>query len=175
MLYSSFSQFFFFFQFFPGSPSQDVLDFGTLGMNEKRDIFFTLLNENPIPVYLKGWGSNLTGSLVELMGVEEGNETTILERFTFSSMGRQLVIPPNHFMAFRIGILTPTEKEGATNATVYVETNYQKFEVPFRFRVAKGSLHTVPKELIFDPVFPGNKKILFFFLHYSTISELFSV
>ena len=126
-------------------------------MNEKRDIFFTLLNENPIPVYLKGWGSNLTGSLVELMGVEEGNETTILERFTFSSMGRQLVIPPNHFMAFRIGILTPTEKEGATNATVYVETNYQKFEVPFRFRVAKGSLHTVPKELIFDPVFPGKK------------------
>ena len=125
-------------------------------MNEKRDIFFTLLNENPIPVYLKGWGSNLTGSLVELMGVEEGNETAILERFTFSSMGRQLVIPPNHFMAFRIGILTPTEKEGATNATVYVETNYQKFEVPFRFRVAKGSLHTVPKELIFDPVFPGN-------------------
>ena len=113
------------------------------------------------------------------MGVEEGNETAILERFTFSSMGRQLVIPPNHFMAFRIGILTPTEKEGATNgksavclpfcllfclqyfvykisATVYVETNYQKFEVPFRFRVAKGSLHTVPKELIFDPVFPGN-------------------
>ena len=132
-------------------------------MNEKRDIFFTLLNENPIPVYLKGWGSNLTGSLVELMGVEEGNETTILERFTFSSMGRQLVIPPNHFMAFRIGILTPTEKEGATNATVYVETNYQKFEVPFRFRVAKGSLHTVPKELIFDPVFPGKKKYFCFF------------
>ena len=144
-----------FFQFFPGSPTQDVLDFGTLGMSEKRDIFFTLLNKNPIPVYLKGWGSNLTGSLVELMGVDEGNETTILERFTFSSMPRQLVIPPDHFMAFRIGILTPSDKEGATNATVYVETNYQRFEVPFRFRVAKGSLHTVPRELIFDPVFPG--------------------
>ena len=100
------------------------------------------------------------------MGVEEGNETAILERFTFSSMGRQLVIPPNHFMAFRIGILTPTEKEGATNATVYVETNYQKFEVPFRFRVAKGSLHTVPKELIFDPVFPGKKNVSVLFLHY---------
>ena len=56
-----------------------------------------------------------------------------------------------------IGILTPSELEGATNATVYVETNYQRFEVPFRFRVAKGSLHTVPRELIFDPVFPSKK------------------
>ena len=149
----------FFFQFFPGSPTQNVLDFGTLGMSEKRDIFFTLLNKNPIPVYLKGWGSNLTGSLVELMGVDEGNETTILERFSFSSMTRTLTIPPDHFMAFRIGILTSSDTEGATNATVYIETNYQRFEVPFRFRVAKGSLHTVPKELIFDPVFPGKGNI----------------
>ena len=31
------------------------------------------------------------------------------------------------------------------------------FQVPYRFRVAKGSLSTVPKELIFEPVFPGEK------------------
>ena len=146
------------------------MDFGTLGMSEKRDIFFTLLNKNPIPVYLKGWGSNLTGSLVELMGVDEGNETTILERFSFSSMTRTLTIPPDHFMAFRIGILTPSDTEGATNATVYIETNYQRFEVPFRFRVAKGSLHTVPKELIFDPVFPGKDFFSIFGL-FATLSN----
>ena len=30
-------------------------------------------------------------------------------------------------------------------------------QVPYRFRVAKGSLSTVPKELIFEPVFPGER------------------
>ena len=56
------------FQFFPGSPSQEVLDFGTMGMGEKRDIYFAILNKNPIAVTLRGWGANLTGSLVEVIG-----------------------------------------------------------------------------------------------------------
>ena len=54
----------FYFQFFPGSPSQEVLDFGTMGMGEKRDIYFANLNKNPIAVTLRVWGANLTGSLL---------------------------------------------------------------------------------------------------------------
>ncbi len=139
--------------FFPGSPTQEILDYGTLGMGEKRDLYFTILNRNPVPVTLRGWGANLTGTLVELMGVAEGNETDILEKGAFSDMSRKLNVPPGFYMVFRIGIHT-TEKEGATNGSVYVETDYHTFYVPFRFRVAKGSLHTVPRELIFDSVFP---------------------
>ena len=56
-------------------------------------------------------------------------------------------------MVFRVGIFTPNE-EGETNATVFVDTDYHAFRVPFKFRVAKGSLNTVPRELIFDPAFP---------------------
>ena len=143
-------------KFFPGSPSQKNLDYGTLGMSEKRDHFFTILNRNPITLHLKSWGANLTGSLVELMGVESGNESDILRRANFSDMNRQFKIPPGHYMVFRVGIFTPNA-EGETNGTVFVETDYHSFRVPFKFRVAKGSLNTVPRELIFEPTFPVNK------------------
>ena len=56
-------------------------------------------------------------------------------------------------MVFRVGILTKDE-EGETNGSVFVETDFHSFDVRFRFRVARGSLHTVPRELVFDPVFP---------------------
>lgn len=49
-------------------------------MGEQRDIFFYVINENPVELRLRGWGSNLTRSAVELMGVEEGNLTTIKNR-----------------------------------------------------------------------------------------------
>ena len=143
----------FLLQFFPGSPSQNILDYGTLGMNEKRDHFFTIINNNPVTLNLRTWGSNLTGSLVELMGVEAGSQADILRRANFSDMTRRLKIPPGHYMVFRVGIFTPNE-EGETNATVFVDTDYHAFRVPFKFRVAKGSLSTVPRELIFDSAFP---------------------
>ena len=38
-----------------------------------------------------------------------------------------------------------------------METSYHNFNVPYTFRVARGSLQTLPKELIFEPVFPGTK------------------
>ena len=166
-----------FFQFFPSSPNPDLLDYGTLGMGEKRDLYFTIINKNPVPVTLRGWGSNLTGSLVELMGVAQGNETNILQRANFSGkknvfniscvlfsssfascvsfldMTRMLNINPGHYMVFRIGIMTK-DVEGETNGTVFVDTDYHHFKVAFRFTVARGSLHTVPRELNFDPVFP---------------------
>ena len=125
-----------------------------MGMDERRDLYFTILNNNPVGATLRGWGSNLTGIMVELMGVEPGNETQILQRGNFSNMARRLQIPPWHYMAFRIGIATRDTREGQYNGTVYVETDRHKFEVPFTFTVAKGSLNTVPRELAFEPVFP---------------------
>ena len=50
-----------FFQFFPSSPGESVLDFGTIGMNDKRDLYFALVNKGPVKVVLRGWGGNITG------------------------------------------------------------------------------------------------------------------
>ena len=93
------------------------------------------------------------------LGIEEGNETQILQRANFSNMVRTMSIPPGHYMVFRISIQTP-EEEGLTNATVFIDTDFHAFLLQFRFRVAKGSLHTVPRELIFESVFPVSHTIL---------------
>jgi hypothetical protein len=53
----------FLFQFFPSSPTEDILDFGTIGMQEKRDLYFALLNKGPVKVVLRGWGGNITGTI----------------------------------------------------------------------------------------------------------------
>ena len=99
-----------------------------MGMGEKRDIYFAILNKNPIAVTLRGWGANLTGSLVEVIGVDQGNETEILERASFEGMTRKLIIPTGHYLIFRLGIHT-TEVEGAFDGYVYVETSYHTFKV----------------------------------------------
>ena len=37
------------------------MDFGTIGMKEKRDLYFALINKGPVKVVLRGWGGNITG------------------------------------------------------------------------------------------------------------------
>ena len=57
------------FQFFPSSPGESVLDFGTIGMNEKRDLYFALINKGPVKVVLRGWGGNITGKIIYVLRV----------------------------------------------------------------------------------------------------------
>ncbi|CAL4187748.1 unnamed protein product, partial [Meganyctiphanes norvegica] len=130
------------------------LDFGTLGMGEQRDIFFYVINENPVELRLRGWGSNLTRSAVELMGVEEGNITTIRSRNNMSYVSKSLFLKPNHYAVFRIGVLTP-DTEGIFNAESFVQTQYEQIKIPFRLRTADGSLSVVPNKIIFKNAFPG--------------------
>ena len=63
-----------------GADGGRLLDFGTLGVGESRDMFFYLLNENPIPVELRGWGSNFSRSVVELAGTDRGGVVDIVRR-----------------------------------------------------------------------------------------------
>ncbi len=71
-------------------------------------------------------------------------------------MTRRLVIYPGHYMVFRIGVLTREEDgaEGETAANVFVDTDHHTFRVGFRLTVARGTLFTVPRDLVFDPAFP---------------------
>lgn len=134
-------------------------------MGERRDLYFSVLNRNPVPVTLRGWGSNLTGSLVEMMGVAPGaREETVLRRSAnFSQdteegrgLKRRLLIPPDHYMVFRVAVSTAEEgeEEREVAASVFVDTDYHAFRVKFRFAVAKGSIATAPKDLTFEHAFP---------------------
>ncbi|XP_068240543.1 transmembrane protein 131 isoform X9 [Palaemon carinicauda] len=185
-------------KYIPPVGGDSWLDFGTLGMGEQRDLYFYVINENPVELRLRGWGSNLTRSAVELMGVEEGNMTTIRTRnnMTYSSKSTiwgqgvsgyadnlenegeepKLFLKPHHYAAFRIGVLTP-DTEGIFIAESFVQTQFEQIKIPFRLRTADGSLSIVPNTLMFDNAFPGkvsqqNLHILSSFGHPMTVKEV---
>ncbi|XP_069954287.1 transmembrane protein 131 isoform X3 [Cherax quadricarinatus] len=163
-------------KYIPPLGGDSWLDFGTLGMGDQRDIYFYVINENPVELRLRGWGSNLTRSAVELMGVEEGNVTTIKNRNNMTYTSKSLFLKPNHYAAFRIGVLTP-DTEGIFIAESFVQTQFEQIKIPFRLRTADGSLSVVPNTLIFNNAFPGrisyqNLHILSTFGHPMTVKEV---
>lgn len=94
-----------------------------------------------------------TGSLIELMGVSVGNETTIAAKQNFSDLAKKLFVMPGHYVVYRIGLQSGTE-EGEFHASVFVSTEFEELRVPFRFRVAKGSLSMQNQDVSFEPTFP---------------------
>ena len=96
---------------------------------------------------------NISGSLIELMGVAMGNETKVAAKQNYSDLAKRLFVMPGHFVVYRIGLLSGGE-EGQYQASVQVSTEFEELSVPFRFRVAKGSLSTQAQHLSFEPTFP---------------------
>ena len=94
-----------------------------------------------------------SGSLIELMGVSVGNETTIAAKQNFSDLAKKLFVMPGHYVVYRIGLQSGTE-EGEFHASVFVSTEFEELRVPFRFRVAKGSLSMQNQDVSFEPTFP---------------------
>lgn len=66
--------------------NETKLNFGTVGSASHKEAHFAVINNNPVAVLLKSWGTNMTGALVELVGVEKGNQSTVLQRHSFSNM-----------------------------------------------------------------------------------------
>ncbi|CAG0901672.1 unnamed protein product [Cyprideis torosa] len=125
----------------------DGLDFGTLGIGAKRDVHFAVYNPNPLEVRIKGWGSNLTMSIVELMGSQEGNATEFFTQANFSVLPKTLLIKPNHFVIFR----------GLFYAKTFIHTYYEELDIPFRLRAAEGSISLIlhPENILFHESFPS--------------------
>lgn len=65
----------------------------------------------------------------------------------------QLFLKPNHYAAFRIGVLTP-DTEGIFIAESFVQTQFEQIKIPFRLRTADGSLSVVPNTIVFHNSFP---------------------
>ena len=87
------------------------------------------------------------------MGVSVGNETTIAAKQNFSDLAKKLFVMPGHYVVYRIGLQSGTD-EGEFHASVFVSTEFEELRVPFRFRVAKGSLSMQNQDVSFEPTFP---------------------
>ncbi|KAG8197319.1 hypothetical protein JTE90_013446 [Oedothorax gibbosus] len=163
--------------FLPHAVNESFIDFGTVGIGDKRTVIFAVINENPVDVNLKFWGSNNSKTYVELVGVDKGNASTLAWRQNFSAMARSLILKPLHYAIFRIGITAPNH-EGIVQGQAYVETQYEKMNIPFGLRTAKGALKV--DELVFENSFPGkistkSLHVLSTFSHPMTITGISTV
>ena len=93
-----------------------------------------------------------------MMGTAYGNETAIAAKQNFSDLAKRLFVMPGHYVVYRIGMLTGSE-EGEFHASVFVSTEFEEMRVPFRYRVAKGSL-SMQSDLEFEPTYPVSYKQL---------------
>ncbi|XP_069697669.1 transmembrane protein 131 isoform X2 [Periplaneta americana] len=134
--------------------NESELNFGTVGSTSQKEAHFAVVNNNPVAVLLKSWGTNMTGALVELVGVEEGNRSTVLQRHSFSNMSTTLVLMPGHYAVFRVFVEAP-KTEGAILAEVFVKTQFERVVIPARMTVAHGNLEVLPESLVLDDCFPG--------------------
>ena len=86
-----FFKFIFLFQFISNSINQTLLDFGTIGLGEKKSMTFAVINNNPIIIRLKHWGCNMSKAYVELVGLGQGNITVISQQIHFNGLSRKNV------------------------------------------------------------------------------------
>ena len=131
------------------------LDFGTMGMEEKRSMTFTLRNENPVDIVIREFGANMDKTLVDLLGVEEGNGTMLTRKHNTSLIQTNpLILKPYHFAVFMVELVAP-KMEGTFAAEVIIVTQFENLYIPITLRTAEGSLTSIPEKVLFDKAFPG--------------------
>lgn len=56
----------------PGETESDkgTMNFGTVGSGTENEGIFALVNQNPVNIELHGWGVNMPGAVLELMGCQ---------------------------------------------------------------------------------------------------------
>ncbi|RWS31127.1 transmembrane protein 131-like isoform X4 [Leptotrombidium deliense] len=140
--------------FVPQSLNQTFLDFGTIGLKEEKSMVFSLVNNNPVDVRLKNWGSNISKAHVDLIGIEEGNVTAIAQKTNFSNFAGKniLKLKPKHFAIFKLH-LTGFSEESNFYGETFVETDFEVLKVSFIGRAIEGSL--VGENVFIVNSFPG--------------------
>ncbi|XP_076446798.1 transmembrane protein 131-like isoform X2 [Babylonia areolata] len=135
--------------------SKGQMDFGTMGVGEKRSMIFTIRNDNPVDLVMARFETNMSWAKIEVLGVEKGNGTTLTRIHNTSDIETDpLIIKPYHYAVFTVNIVAPQE-EGAYAAEVWMFTQFEDLFIPITFRTAEGSLHAIPEKFLFEKVFPG--------------------
>ncbi|XP_012250610.2 transmembrane protein 131 [Athalia rosae] len=142
----------------PGEEENDkgTMNFGTVGSGTENEAIFALENHNPINVELHGWGVNMPGAVLELMGCQSG-PTQLFNKgirniSVCSQIGNQS-IKPGHLAVFKIKVKTAVVEEDTIVGEVFVRTSYERLTVPVFMRVAHGRISV--KKLTFTDCFPG--------------------
>ncbi|XP_015599442.1 transmembrane protein 131 isoform X2 [Cephus cinctus] len=142
----------------PGEREADkgTMNFGTVGSGTENEAVFALENQNPINIELHGWGVNMPGAVLELMGCQSGPTDLFNKGFrniTVCSQTGNQNIKPGYLAIFKIKVKTPNVEEDTIVGDVFVRTTYERLTVPVYMRVAHGRISL--KKLTFTDCFPG--------------------
>ncbi|PRD28889.1 UNVERIFIED_CONTAM: transmembrane protein [Trichonephila clavipes] len=129
----------------------------------KSVVLFTMLNR---PLAFSLWATVIHERDVP---VTQHSKSISFERSTFHVSN--LILKPLHYAIFRIGITAPNH-EGIFQGQAFVETQYEKINVPFSLRTAKGALKA--DELFFENSFPGKISTQSLYVH-STFSHSMTI
>ncbi|XP_078052683.1 transmembrane protein 131 [Augochlora pura] len=136
---------------------EGTMNFGTVSSGTESEAIFALENQNPINIDLHGWGVNMPGAVLELMGCHRGPADFLdkeLRNITVCSHTGNQYIKPGYLAIFKIKVKTPMVEEDTIVGDVFVRTTYERFILPVYMRVAYGRLSL--KKLIFTDCFPGS-------------------
>ncbi|XP_015437161.1 PREDICTED: transmembrane protein 131 [Dufourea novaeangliae] len=136
---------------------EGTMNFGTVGSGTENEAIFALENQNPINIDLHGWGVNMPGAVLELMGCKRGPADFLdkeLRNITVCSHTGNQYIKPGYLAIFKIKVKTSMVEEDTIVGDVFVRTTYERFILPVYMRVAYGRLSL--KKLIFTDCFPGS-------------------
>ncbi|XP_015119275.1 transmembrane protein 131 homolog isoform X2 [Diachasma alloeum] len=143
----------------PGERESDrgTMNFGTVGSGTENEAIFALENQNPVNIELHGWGVNMPGAVLELMGCQSGPTDLfnkgVRNMSVCSNTGNQS-IKPGYLAIFKIKVKTPMIEEDTIVGDVFVRTTYERLTVPVYMRVAHGRISL--KKLTFSDCFPGS-------------------
>ncbi|XP_023247785.1 transmembrane protein 131 [Copidosoma floridanum] len=133
------------------------INFGTVSSGTENEGIFALENQNPVNIELHGWGVNMPGAVLELVGCQSG-PTDLFNRgirnITACSTTGNQNLKPSYLAIFKIKVKTPHIEEDTIVGDVFVKTFYERLTVPVYMRVAHGKI--TMKRLKFTNCFPGS-------------------
>lgn len=137
--------------------NRGTMNFGTVSSGTENEAIFALENTNPINIELHGWGVNMPGAVIELMGCQNTPSKYIekeIKNITICSYSGNQSIKPGYLAIFKIKVKTQIIEDDTIVGDVFVRTNYERLIVPVYMRVAHGKISL--KKLIFTDCFPGS-------------------
>nr|CAD7454587.1 unnamed protein product [Timema tahoe] len=156
-----------------------TLELGTVASGCKKEIYFSVTNNNPISLELKKWETNLKWASVQLLGVMEANQSGVLYEHSLFGIVNTTLLHPGHSAVFKLIFLAPN-KEILMAGEVFIHSKFEKMVISTRLAVAHGSLEILPESIDLGNCFPGKHcrqalKVHSLFDHPMMVSEVISL
>nr|CAD7194248.1 unnamed protein product [Timema douglasi] len=156
-----------------------TLELGTVASGGKKEIYFSVTNNNPISLELKKWETNLKWASVQLLGVMEANQSGVLYENSLFGIVNMTLLHPGHSAVFKLLFLAPN-KEILMAGEVFIHSKFEKMVISTRLAVAHGGLEILPESIDLGNCFPGKHcrqalKVRSLFDHPMMVSEVISL